>query len=1273
MTGQPTRKRAKQNKAELTKSVSSTVQRVGDWSLNVNEDEDDQNKSNKRQKFSTGIGGDVLMTKKVKAFIKPWFNSNFTMRLDLYVVPSKFTRQPQHAIPNLRPYDKEMLLADDYFDTPNPVHILLGADVWAEVLRLGLYKHTSGAIMLTTALGNIILGKAIIDQNIEEQTDNVAVYSIQEGENEKLDEILQKFWKIEECVDDILPLTVEHKLIEQFYKKNYYRDKEGRYAVKIPFRRDSLCKLGESKNIVLRRFFQLEKRMQANVEFREKYTAKINEFIAKGYMVKAGIPNGRVNYIPHHAINKNKFKPVFDASCKTSTGESLNSIQMIGPKLQHDLHDQIMRFRRYKYAAITDIVSMFMQVNIARSQWDLQRIFWREKPSDPLQEYNLTVVTYGLASSVFVAVRTMIQCARDMQDKYPNAVRVIEQCFYMDDGLFGADTVEELKVLAREVQLVLAQGGFQLSKWASNSNELESLMKSNATKEIDIGDTTKEAKVLGIRWLKDTDELTIFVKVSLKKGNYTKRQIISQITKLYDPNGFVSPVVILAKMIMQDLWKHKALKWDDPVPSNLEGKWRTYLEELTILTEFRIPRWIKTKGTSLSEYHGFCDATFKAYGAVIYLKVIDSDGKISCTLLIAKSKVAPLKPITIPRMELLAALLLTRLMKKVILKAALPNAKYQLWSDSMVTLYWINKDPGQLKAFVANRVEEISSTFTTQAWAYVSTSDNPADLISRGMRPKDLIKHALWKEGPKWLKYPEALWPNAKCTRPEDELKEEIKKELKINKEPTSVVMMLTIGEESLFDTTNNWRKILRITAYCLRFIKNIKLKGKAKKLRIKSSNPTAEELRQAEIYWIKEAQSKAYPKEIQAFEAENQELPNKSKIRVLQPIFGSDGILRIGGRLDKAMKMPYTARHPAIIPPNSRLTNLLLRAAHEETLHGGPQMMMAYLRRRYWIPSLRSQARLCVNKCVKCIRYAKQTERQIMAELPAVRLNPARPFNFTGTDLAGPFNVKLSDKINTNTRGRTLPDVKGYIVVFVCLVTRSIHLEAVMDISADAFLLAYQRFVARRGNPEKMYSDHGTNFIASDRILKEAEEAWKNTRIQDFVQRKGTQWKFITPAAPHEGGIWEAAVKSMKHHLRRVIGPQKYSYEGISTLISGIEACLNSRPICAMSDDPKDTMALTPAHFLTGGPLKLPLPEETGEPPKTAKKLYNEIQFQTQSFWTKWHQDYIASLMQRPKWKEENQNLRPGQLVLIQNENLPPTYWAMARVIETFEGSDGK
>lgn len=226
---------------------------------------------------------------------------------------------------------------------------------------------------------------------------------------------------------------------------------------------------------------------------------------------------------------------------------------------------------------------------------------------------------------------------------------------------------------------------------------------------------------------------------------------------------------------------------------------------------------------------------------------------------------------------------------------------------------------------------------------------------------------------------------------------------------------------------------------------------------------------------------------------------------------------------------------------------------------------------------------------------------------------------------------------------------------------------------SADSFLAAFLRFTGRRGHCEILLSDNGTNFVGAEGELAEAFESWQSEELQHEINLENTVWKFITPAAPHEGGLWEASVKSMKHHVRRVMGTQRYTFEAITTLLAGVEACLNSRPLSAMSDDPNDMEILTPAHFIIGEPLKLPLPiAPSAQPPAVGRKLYDSMRAQQNDFWKAWSADYLSSLMQIPKWQRARENLKIGQMVLIQAENYAPTYWLLGRVTQVHTGSDG-
>lgn len=1223
-------------------------------------------------RYVYGIGGGNVITRKVQAFIIPWYQSDYRVFTELYLSDEYGGEQPWVSLSSIKP-PENLTMADPYFYNPNSLDILLAADVWSEIVGATLYRHIFGAVMHETQLGYVIMGKAWIQEAF-----NCGIYQAlvaptieEKPQIDKLDDLFKAFFHAEGTPEEESQWTVEEQMVEDLYKKNVYRKPNGSYVVKLPFKPGKM--LGDSRKIAMRRWFALESKLQKNDNLRAKYVEFMREFLTLNHMRKAPPLQSNIKgyYIPHHAIDAKKFRTVFDASCKTSNGESLNSIQMTGPKLQIDIQLQIMRFRRYKYAVSTDVVKMFRQIGLDPTQWDYQRIFWREAPDQPLEEYQVTVVIYGLTASGHAAVRTMIQCANDHENQYPEAAEIIRKCFYMDDGMFGADTIAILKMRCKEVELVLKKGGFDLSKWCSNSIATERYMQGDVSDDKDLGCTEIEAKILGLRWLKSSDEIAIVVKQPNGSITNTKRKILSTIAKLYDPNGLVGPVVVVAKMIMREIWQDKKLDWDKAVPEAIGKQWAEFADGLSGLSDYRVPRWLATSKHSKIQLHGFCDASIKALGACIYVRVIDEEGHIRSTLLASKSKVGKFDDMSIHRVELMAAVLCSKLMSQAMQACEFENAEHFMWSDSIVALSWIKKSPLELKTFTSNRVQAIHKLTKACTWAHVQGQHNPADLLSRGMKVSDFVVSAFWKQGPVWLSGDQRMWPVPKLSIT-PQIQAEIAKEVKPKAKLVMSVMMLSMNDQfrELWYRSNSWKKVLRITAYVLRFFNNVRMKNRDGWTR---GEPKPAELRRAIEFWVKYAQARAYKKEIEILKQKDEQFIAKSQITQLQPYIDNVGMLRVGGRIDKA-NIDYAKKHPVIIPPKSRLSYLIIQQAHKETMHGSTQLMMAYIRRTYWIPQLRAECRKIIAKCAKCTRFAQKTVQQLMAELPAVRVRPARPFDAVGIDLAGPINIKITDKLNLNTRSKaSIPEIKGYIVVFVCMVTRAIHLEPVMDLSAEAFLQAYRRFTARRGFPRKVFSDNGTNLVATERILRQAVENWKQSSVQQFVRWNGTEWHFITPAAPHEGGLWEAAVKSMKHHLRRVVGTQKYSYEGISTLVACIEACLNSRPICALSDDPADLEALTPAHFLIGGPIKLPIAEESDIPPATAKRLLKAIQAQTQAFWESWSEDCLHAMMNRPKWREAQNNLKPGQLVLIKNENLPPTFWAMGRILEVVKAKDGK
>ncbi|XP_029160236.1 uncharacterized protein LOC114932248 [Nylanderia fulva] len=355
------------------------------------------------------------------------------------------------------------------------------------------------------------------------------------------------------------------------------------------------------------------------------------------------------------------------------------------------------------------------------------------------------------------------------------------------------------------------------------------------------------------------------------------------------------------------------------------------------------------------------------------------------------------------------------------------------------------------------------------------------------------------------------------------------------------------------------------------------------------------------------------------------------------------------------------------IIPAASWLTRLVIDSCHRRTLHGGVQLTLGLLHLRFWVPRGRTTVKQQLHRCVTCTRWRAATPQPQMSNLPRDRVTPTRPFLSTGSDYAGPILLRTS-------KGRGHRAHKGYIAVFVCFWSKAIHLEVVSDYTSEAFIAALRRFVSRRGLCAEIYSDCGTTFIGADRTLRSLFNAAtvEGQSIVLAATAQGIRWHFNPPAAPHFGGLWKAAVKSTKFHLRRVISETTLTFEELSTLLAQIEACLNSRPLQALSDNPEDVSALTPGHFLVGAPLlAVPEPSLTGQTISTLPR-WRHLQLMRDHFWQRWSSEYVHGLASRTKWFKDEAAPNVGDLCLVRSELTPPSRWSLARITRLHPGDDG-
>ena len=635
-------------------------------------------------------------------------------------------------------------------------------------------------------------------------------------------------------------------------------------------------------------------------------------------------------------------------------------------------------------------------------------------------------------------------------------------------------------------------------------------------------------------------------------------------------------------------------------------------------------------------------------------------------------KVAPVKTQSIPRLELCAAQVTTKLTRHFVDTIGITSAKVHLWSDSKDVLYWLRAIPAKWPTFIANRCADIATVLPDAYWHHINSADNPADAASRGIPACELVDLDLWCKGPKRLRENHTEWP---CSS-EFSLVDQPSPPIEVPHLFKSPGVVAAVAAKqapevwSLVSEYSSLSKLVRIRIYILRFIRrsvqNTSLLNKVSPdIRdfplVDSYAIIGQEVRQAKIVWSYLTQRAYFGKELAVLKA-GQSLPKGHFRQTLFPIY-RDGVIRVGGRLNHST-LSEDEKFPIILPA---FTELVIRYCHHLSLHGGVQLSLPLIRRLFWVIKGKVKVKVAVRNCFICQRFRTTQESQLMGDMPAKRVQPARPFAHSGVDYAGTYLLKTS-------RHRGYKSYKGYFVVFICLCTKAVHLEVVSSYDTASFISAFKRFISRRGPCLSLISDQGTNFVGADaelRLMHSVGTQFRHAVELDPAQ-SGIPWHFNPPGAPHFGGIWEAAVKSVKYHLKRIIGETILTYEEYFTLLCQVEACLNSCPLTPLTEDASDLLVLTPAHFLIGESsffIAEPRITEETVPPL---QRWRRVQQLTQRFWDCWSTDYLQQLQKRVKWKEPQSSINVGDIVLIRREATAPTRWPLDRVVDVFPGSNG-
>lgn len=1041
----------------------------------------------------------------------------------------------------------------------------------------------------------------------------------------------------------------------QVVKESVYQNEYGHLEMPLPFK--IRPHLPNNRRLALGRLKHLKRKLDKNPKFRHDYMIFMEGVFRDG---DAEIANeqpdmGNVWYIPHQGVyhhrKPNKIRVVFDCAAKYE-GTALNDHLLTGPDLTNGLTGVLCRFRKHPIAVMCDIEKMFHRFHVNREDRDFLRFLWwanGDTDTEP-REYRMKVHLFGASSSPGCANYGLKYLASMNESEYPLAAGFIRNHFYVDDGLISLETVEVAIKLVKEAQAVCAKGKLHLHKFISNNREvLESISPCDHADEVKSVDFHHDflpvQNVLGVRWDVENDVFTF--NVVLEEKPATRRGILSMVASVFDPLGFLAPFLITGKKVLQEMC-HKGIGWDEPLPSDLRPRWESWLNDLPNLGKVQIPRCFTPPnfGPILrTELHHFSDASSQGYGQCSYIRLM-SESKIYCILVMGKARVAPIKIVTIPRLELTAAVISTAVSSMLKEELALRVDREYFWTDSQVVLGYINNEARRFHVFVANRVQRIREASDPRQWYYINTGENPADHASRGLTVEELIS-SNWLTGPRFLWEKEVF---AKQGTLELLVGDPEVKAVQVLRTET----MMQGDFQQQLSRLSKWTTAVNVIARIQRLAKKMKT----------PESLSVEERRRASFTLIQLAQQDAFKEELNVLSQDSGMLPSNHPLHQLDP-FMQDGIMRVGGRLRRACA-PLELRYPAILPRDGVVTHLILAHHHQKIQHQGRGQTLNELRANgFWIMGGSKVVAHYIRQCVPCRRARRPPEQQRMADLPRDRTDPSPPFTYCGMDCFGPFYTKQGRKT-----------YKRYGLLFTCLCSRAVHVEMLEDMTTDAFINALRCFIAIRGAVRHIRSDQGTNFMGARNELKNALKEVSKERVAAYLAMKQCDFCLNAPSSSHAGGVWERQIRTIKGVMSSVLAQStgRLNDASLRTFFYEAMSIVNNRPLTVDGlSDPTSLEPLTPNHLLTmKSSVPLPPPGTFVKEDLYAKKRWRQVQYLSEQFWSRWRIEYLANISLRQRWHTPRRNVQVGDIVIVKEEEIPRNEWRLARVIEVCKADDG-
>eukprot|EP00079_Xenopus_tropicalis_P036616 XP_017950387.1 PREDICTED: uncharacterized protein LOC101733460 [Xenopus tropicalis] len=1028
--------------------------------------------------------------------------------------------------------------------------------------------------------------------------------------------------------DNKIAPSIEDKEFIRIMDNEFFKDNSNSWVAPLPFR-TTRTKLPNNREQAISRFASLQRTLKSKPEMKDHFVAFMKKIFENDHAEPAPPlqEHDECWYLPsfgvYHPRKPKQIRVVFDSSAKYQ-GMSLNDVLLTGPNLTNNLVGVLMRFRREPVAITADIQQMFHCFIVREDHRNFLRFLWHHDNNinSEVIEYRMKVHVFGNSPSPAVATYGLRRTACEGENEYgADAQHFVERDFYVDDGLKSLPTDEEAIDLLKRTQSMLSEANLRLHKIASNSTTVMKAFQTDdhATefKDLNLGiDNPPIQRSLGLRW---------------------------------DLQGVVS-------------------YWDTPLPTDKQTKWESWKQSLKDLEELHIPRCYTS--TSLAEgqrreIHIFSDASTEAIAVVAYLKVRDTCGQPHIGFLFGKAKLAPKPEHTIPRLELCGAVLAVEIADFILCELDIHIDAVKFYTDSKVVLGYIYNQTRRFYVYVSNRVERIRKSTKPEQWHYVPSEINPAD---HATRPVSTAVFA----GTSWLMGPEFLLDHSEATTTADvfslldpDRDPEIRP--KVSALATRAEQRFNLGCQR-FERFSTWTRLVRTIARLVHIAHCYHTQSKDAKAfygwHLCHKSPTAADIAQGERIIIRCVQQHVFSAETRCI-LKKENISKNSPIANLNPVIDSDGMLRVGGRLNKAT-IQGNEQNPLIIPGHHHIATLLIRHHHEQVKHQGRHFTEGAIRAAgLWIIGAKRQISNVILKCIQCRKLRGKIQQQQMSELPADRLSTDPPFTHVGLDVFGPWTVMAR-----RTRGGEAYN-KRWAVLFTCMSVRAVHIEVIESMDTSSFINALRRFLAIRGPVRLLRSDCGTNFTGACRELQ-----FDTQPVKDYLASNGCTWIFNPPHSSHMGGSWERMIGITRRILDSMLmdlNSTRLTHEILTTFLAEVSAIINSRPLVPVSTDPEFPVILTPATLLTQKMGNAPVPPGDFAAGNLYQSQWKRVQHLANYFWNRWNKEYLTLLQGRRKWQRLTPNLQVGDLILLKDQQAQRIDWPLGLITKIIPSDDGK